>query len=90
MAAFWMVTLALIAFTWRAFTANNVELVHYPQYVPEGMALLALTLSPAESLAWIVLCACFDEGLRARDCRWDGSIFCRRLSPRSHLPRECG
>jgi hypothetical protein len=30
-AAFWMVTLALIACTWRVFTANNVELVHYPQ-----------------------------------------------------------
>lgn len=64
LAVFWIVTLALIAFTWRAFTANNVELVHYPQYFPEGMALLALTLSPAESLAWIVVFASFDEGFQ--------------------------
>ncbi|MGA2194591.1 MAG: hypothetical protein ABSH40_04910 [Bryobacteraceae bacterium] len=60
-AAFWIVTLALIWCTWRIFTANNVELVHYPQYIPEGMALLALTLSPAESLAWIALFGGLDE-----------------------------
>jgi hypothetical protein len=60
-AAFWIVTLALILFTWRVFTANNVELVHYPQYIPEGVALLALTLSPAESLSWIVLFGSLDE-----------------------------
>jgi len=41
---FWILTLALIWFTWRAFTANNTELVHYPQYIPEGVALIALTL----------------------------------------------
>jgi hypothetical protein len=58
---FWILTLALIGFTWRAFTANNLELVHYPQYVPEGMALLALTLSPAESLSWIVILGGLDE-----------------------------
>jgi hypothetical protein len=60
-AVFWIVTLALIGFTWRVFTANNVELVHYPQYVPEGMALLALTLSPAESLAWVTIFGGLDE-----------------------------
>jgi hypothetical protein len=60
-AAFWILTLALIGFTWRVFTANNVELVHYPQYIPEGVALLALTLSPAESLAWIAIFGGLDE-----------------------------
>ena len=60
-AAFWMVTLALIWCAWRVFTANNVELVHYPQYIPEGMALVALTLSPAESLSWIALFGGLDE-----------------------------
>jgi hypothetical protein len=63
-AAFWIVTLGLIVCTWRVFTANNVELVHYPQYIPEGMALLALTLSPAESLSWVVLFGSFDEGFQ--------------------------
>jgi hypothetical protein len=58
---FWVLTLGLILFTWRAFTANNVELVHYPQYIPEGMALLALTLSPVESLAWVVIFGGLDE-----------------------------
>jgi hypothetical protein len=61
MAAFWIVTLALIFFTRGAFTANNVELVHYPQYLPEGMALVALTLSPAESIAWVVILGGLDE-----------------------------
>jgi hypothetical protein len=61
LAVFWIVTLALIGFTWRVFTANNVELVHYPQYIPEGMALMALTLSPVESLAWITLFGSLDE-----------------------------
>lgn len=60
-AIFWIVTLALIGFAWRALTANNVELVHYPQYIPEGMALMALTLSPAESLAWIAIFGGLDE-----------------------------
>ena len=50
-AMFWIVTLALIGFAWRVLTANNVELVHYPQYIPEGMALLALTLSLHKELA---------------------------------------
>ena len=60
-AVFWVVTLALIGCTWRLLTANNVELVHYPQYIPEGMALLALTFSPAESMAWIALFGGLDE-----------------------------
>jgi hypothetical protein len=55
LAFFRILALALIAFTRWAFTANDLELVHYPQYLPEGAALIALTLSPAESLAWIVI-----------------------------------
>jgi hypothetical protein len=66
----WIVTLALIGFTWRVFTANNTELVHYPQYIPEGMALLALTLSPAESLAWIVIFGGLDEGYQYAVLSW--------------------
>src|ERR1700760_2974393 len=50
---FWFLTFALMVGAWKLFMANNTELVHYPQYFPEGVALLALTLSPAESLAWI-------------------------------------
>jgi len=61
LAAFWFLTLALIFGAWCGLTANNVELVHYPQYFPEGMALLALTLSPAESLAWIAVFGGLDE-----------------------------
>lgn len=58
----WFLTLALILGAWSALTANNVELVHYPQYFPEGMALAALTLSPAEALSWIVFFGGLDEG----------------------------
>jgi len=58
---FWILTLALIWCSWRFLTANNTELVHYPQYVPEGMALLALTLSPAESIAWVAISGGLDE-----------------------------
>ena len=61
LAAFWILTIGLIWCTWKFGTANNVELVHYPQYVPEGMALLALTLSPMESLAWVALFGGLDE-----------------------------
>ena len=61
LALFWILTLALIGLTWRVFTANNVELVHYPQYFPEGMALAALTFSPVESMAWIALFGGLDE-----------------------------
>lgn len=61
LAAFWILTIGLIWCTWRFGTANNVELVHYPQYVPEGMALLALTLSPMEALTWVALFGGLDE-----------------------------
>jgi hypothetical protein len=61
LAVFWILTIGLIWCTWRFGTANNVELVHYPQYVPEGMALLALTLSPVEALAWVALFGGLDE-----------------------------
>ncbi len=57
----WLISFALMIGTWRLFTANNTELVHYPQYFPEGVALLALTLSPAESLAWIAIFGGLDE-----------------------------
>jgi hypothetical protein len=67
---FWIVTLALIGFTRGVFTANDLELVHYPQYIPEGMALLALTLSPAESLAWIVILGSLDEGYQYAVLAW--------------------
>jgi len=60
--AYWILTLALIGGAWRLLTANNTELVHYPQYVPEGMALVALTLSPAESMAWVAILGGLDEG----------------------------
>jgi hypothetical protein len=59
--AFWILTIVLIWGTCRSFTANNTELVHYPQYVPEGMLLLALTLSPVESIAWVTLFGGLDE-----------------------------
>lgn len=57
----WIATFALMWGIWRVFTANNTELVHFPQYVPEGMALLALTLSPAEAIAWATLFGGLDE-----------------------------
>jgi hypothetical protein len=60
-AAFWILSFALMLGTWRYLMANNTELVHFPQYFPEGMALLALTLSPVESLAWIALLGGLDE-----------------------------
>jgi hypothetical protein len=61
LAVFWVLTIALIWGAWRVFTANNVELVHYPQYFPEGMALFALTLSASESMAWVALFGGLDE-----------------------------
>lgn len=57
----WLLTIALIVGAWGSLTANNVELVHYPQYFPEGMALAALTLSPIEALSWIVVFGGLDE-----------------------------
>jgi hypothetical protein len=60
-AAYWILCFLLMIGTWRLFMANNTELVHFPQYFPEGMALLAITLSPVESLAWITLFGGLDE-----------------------------
>ena len=57
----WVATLALIAATWNLLTVNNVELVHYPQYLLPGMLLFALTASPAESLAWVTVIGGLDE-----------------------------
>src|SRR5262249_16215042 len=59
--AYWVLTIALIFGTCRLLTANNVELVHYPQYVPEGAILLAITLSPLESMAWVAILGGLDE-----------------------------
>ncbi len=42
--------------------ANNTELVHFPQYFPEGVALMGLTLSPVESMNWLAVFAWLDEG----------------------------
>lgn len=64
LALFWLLSFALMLGTWSLFTANNTELVHYPQYFPEGVALLALTLSPAESLAWIAIFGGLDEAFQ--------------------------
>ncbi len=61
LACYWALTIALIFGTWRLLTANNVELVHYPQYVPEGAILLAITLSPLESIAWVTIFGGLDE-----------------------------
>ena len=58
----WFAVIGSIFGAWATLTANNVELVHYPQYFPEGIALMALTLSPAEALAWIVIFGGLDEG----------------------------
>jgi hypothetical protein len=59
--AYWIATLLLILAAWRWLTANNTELVHYPQYFIPGAILMALTLSPVESLAWIVIVGGLDE-----------------------------
>jgi len=64
LAAFWVLSLMLMAGSWRLLIANNTELVHFPQYFPEGMALVALTLSPIESMAWIVLFGGLDEAFQ--------------------------
>lgn len=69
-AVFWFLTMVLIGFTRLVFTANDLELVHYPQYIPEGILLMALTLSPAESLAWIVILGGLDEGYQYAVLSW--------------------
>ena len=61
LATFWILTLLLMVGTWRLLIANNTELVHFPQYFPEGMALVALTASPVESMAWLSLFGGLDE-----------------------------
>src|SRR5579885_490887 len=58
---FWLLTLALVVPPWRLLNAHNTELVHYPQYMVEGAAILALTLSPVETLCWIALFGGLDE-----------------------------
>jgi hypothetical protein len=60
----WTISFALMIGTWRMFTANNTELVHYPQYFVEGVVLLALTRSPVESLAWITVFGGLDEAFQ--------------------------
>jgi hypothetical protein len=73
----WFLTIALIVGAWSSLTANNVELVHYPQYFPEGMALAALTLSPVEALSWILFFGGLDEAYQywalshGRPTLWD-------------------
>jgi multisubunit Na+/H+ antiporter MnhB subunit len=57
----WLLTLILFVGTWGTFMANNTELVHFPQYFPEGMVLLALTASPVESIAWATIFGGLDE-----------------------------
>lgn len=57
----WLLSIALIFGAWAGLTGNNVELVHYPQYFPEGVLLLALTLSPTEALCWVLLLGGLDE-----------------------------
>ncbi len=61
LAASWILSFLLMGGIWRLLMANNTELVHFPQYFPEGMALAALTLSPVESMAWLSLFGALDE-----------------------------
>lgn len=58
---YWLASYVLMAGIWRIFMANNTELVHFYQYFPEGVALLAITLSAMESMAWLTLLAVADE-----------------------------
>jgi hypothetical protein len=57
----WLVTMLLMIGTWWTFMANNTELVHFPQYFPEGLVLLALTESPVEAIAWATIFGGIDE-----------------------------
>jgi hypothetical protein len=61
LAAIWFTIMALIVGAWAGLTGNNVELVHYPQYFPEGVALAALTLSPIDAMAWVIVFGGLDE-----------------------------
>jgi hypothetical protein len=73
----WVAIMLLIVCTARWLTANNTELVHYPQYFPEGAALWALTMSPVETLAWVTVFGGLDEGYqyavlsRGKPVPWD-------------------
>jgi hypothetical protein len=73
----WLLTLVLVACTWRVLTANNLELIHYAQYFPEGVVLAALTLSPAEALSWVAVLGGIDEAYQywvlsgGRPTAWD-------------------
>ena len=58
---FWLITMFLIFATWWGFMANNTEIVHFPQYFPEGILLLALTGSAVEAVAWGVFFGGLDE-----------------------------
>src|SRR6185312_14223753 len=61
LAAFWIFSIALMEGIWREFMTNNAELAHFPQYFPEGIALIALTGSATESLVWIAILGGLDE-----------------------------
>lgn len=63
-AKLWLLTFVLILGTWAILTANNTELVHYPQYLPTGLLVMVLTGSPIETLAWVTLFAGIDEGFQ--------------------------
>jgi hypothetical protein len=63
-AKLWLLTFVLILGTWGILTVNNTELVHYPQYVPTGILVMALTGSPVETLAWVALFGGIDEGFQ--------------------------
>jgi hypothetical protein len=60
----WLAAILLMVGTWWVFMANNTELVHFPQYFPEGLALLALTASPVESIAWATIFGGLDEAFQ--------------------------
>jgi len=57
----WVLTMLLTWGAWSGLTANNTEFVHYPQYFPEGVILLALTGSPVEAIAWATILGGIDE-----------------------------
>lgn len=63
-AAMWILTIALAVATWWSFMANNSELVHFPQYFPEGMMLLVLTGSPLEAIALATIIGGLDEAFQ--------------------------
>ena len=64
LAGLWFLAMAVMVAVWHLLMANNTELVHFPQYFPEGVVLMGLTLSPVESMAWLALLAWLDEGFQ--------------------------